>query len=275
MHSNMRKYFLLIFFLFTFSRLVASSPEYVALADSADNYIRRERWEDAERVIVAALRLEPANFSNSLLLSNLGVVQTGMKKYDDALESFRLGLSIAPNSSTLYNNRARTYIYLKRNDEALEDLEKSLSIDSIQEWPTQMKGLLLLDKNRLDEAQNVFNFLSHHFPYNDVGMAALGRISEKKGNKDEALKYYDEALRLSDDPETRSWRILLKIDMERFSEASADIRESLAKYPEYPYFYLWRGYLHRLNYRNEEAFADKEIALSKGADSQIVNNFIP
>ena len=32
---------------------------YVELADSADRYIRQERWADAERVIVKALRHEP------------------------------------------------------------------------------------------------------------------------------------------------------------------------------------------------------------------------
>jgi len=56
----------------------ASSPQYLALSDSADNLIKKERWKDAEAVILSALRLEPGNFANSLLLSNLGVVRTNM-----------------------------------------------------------------------------------------------------------------------------------------------------------------------------------------------------
>lgn len=253
----------------------ASSPQYIALADSADNYMKRERWDAAEKTIIKALRLEPANFSNSLLFSNLGVAQTNLGKYDDALESFRLGLSIAPNSSTLHNNRARTLLYKGRKEEAFEDIIKSLEIDSIQEWPLQMKGLLLLEKDKLDEAKEIFLSLSHNFPYNDVAIAALGKIAEKEGDNETALKYYDEALRLADDPETRSWRILLKISMDRYSDASADIREGIEKYPENPFFYVWRGYLHRLNYRREEANADKKIAISKGADPQFVDLYIP
>ena len=54
-----------------FSEAEASSPKYEALADSADNYIRREKWEEAERVIISALKVEPGNFANSLLFSNL------------------------------------------------------------------------------------------------------------------------------------------------------------------------------------------------------------
>lgn len=254
---------------------MASSPEYIALADSADNYMRRERWEAAENVIVKALRLEPANFSNSLLFSNLGVAQTNLGRHEEALESFRLGLSIAPNSSTLHNNRARTLLYLGRKNEAFNDITTSLEIDSLQEWPLQMKGLLLLEKDSLEGAKITLLQLSHRFPYNDVAISALGKIAEKEGKPEEALKYYDEALRINDDPETRSWRILLKISQEKFSDASADIRESIEKYPEYAFFYIWRGYLHRLNYRRDESMADKKIALAKGADKELVDAFIP
>lgn len=253
----------------------ASSPEYIALADSADNYIRRERWEEAERTIISALRLEPANFSNSLLFSNLGVVQTHLGRFDDALESFRLGLSIAPKSSTLHANRARTRIYVKDYSGALSDLDASLAADSIQEWPLQMRGLLRLNSGDLDGASRDFSLLAANYPGNDVAMSGLGRVAVKQGKHDEALRYFNEALSLSDDPETRSERILLLIEMEHFADASADIRKSIEKYPEHPYFYLWRGYLHRLNYRREEAAADKKIALDKGADPQIVEHFLP
>ena len=58
--------------------MTASSPRYLALVDSADNYIKRERWTDAEQTLLSALRLEPGNFTNSLLLSNLGVVRTNL-----------------------------------------------------------------------------------------------------------------------------------------------------------------------------------------------------
>lgn len=269
-----KKYF---FSLFLLSSVCAfsSSPQYISLADSASNYMKREKWEAAEAVIKKALRLEPANFSNSLLLSNLGVAQSNSGKYEEALESFRLGLSLSPNSSAIRNNRARTYLMLNNLDAALDDLNESLRIDSIQEWPLQMRGLLLLNKNRLKEADSDFNLLLKSYPYNDVAMSGLGKIAEAEGRNEDALKYYDEALRLSDDPETRSWRILLKISMENYSDAAKDIRESIDKYPENPLFYLWRGYLHRLNYRQEEALADKKTALAKGADKQFVELYIP
>ena len=63
--------------------------------------------------------------------------------------------------------------------------------------------------------------------------------------------------------------------MDKYSDASADIREGIDRYPENPFFYIWRGYLHRLNYRQDEAEADKKIAIAKGADPQFVKFYIP
>lgn len=253
----------------------SSSSQYIVLADSADIYIKREKWNQAERVIIKALRLEPANFSNSLLLSNLGVVQTHQGRYEEALESFRLGLSLSPNSSTLRNNRARTRIITNDIPGALEDLDQSLNNDSLQEWPLQMRGLLRISTSDLDGARHDFLLLSREYPDNELAMSGLGRIAEKEGKPEEALRYYDEALTIKEDPEIHSARILLKIGMERFSDASSEIRKCIEKYPEDPYFYLLRGYLHRLNYRIEEAKADKKIALEKGADPQTVEHFLP
>lgn len=253
----------------------ASSPRYIELADSADAYIKRERWQDAENSIISALKLEPGNFSNALLFSNLGVVRTHLGKITEALEAFRLGLSIAPRSSVIRTNRARTLLQIGDYDNALSDINETLEIDSIQEWPLQMRGLILIAKNQPELAKKDFTRLAKINSRNSVCMAGLARIAEIEGNFPDALKYYDEALLLEDTPEIRFSRILLKINMEKYSDASQDIVEALKVYPELPDFYIARGYLHRLNFRNQEAKIDKKIALDKGADPQFVEQFIP
>lgn len=259
------------------ARAQAPDPEarYLALADSADNLMKRERWADAEPVIVQALRLQPGNFGNALLLSNLGVVRTHLGRYQEALESFEIGLAISPNSSVIHTNRARTRLYMQDYAGALSDLNKTLGIDSVQEWPLQMRGLLLLATDSIEAARKDFLRLARLHPENPRALSGLARIAEKEGNTDEALRLYDEALKLDDDPETRFSRILLKLGAGKLSEASEDIRESIKRYPEVADFYLARGILHRLNYRYEEAEIDKKIAIDKGADLQFVEQFLP
>ena len=160
-------------------------------------------------------------------------------------------------------------------DKALVDLNESLAIDSVQEWPLQMRGLLRIRENNLEGAAADFMLLFKRFPDNFSALEGLGKVAEAEGKPTDAIKYYDEAIKMNDNPETRSARIIVKINTEQYSDASADIAESLSKYPDYPDFYVWRGYLHRLNYRNEEAQADKKNAISKGADLQFVEQFIP
>ncbi len=255
-------------------RLSASSPQYIALADSADNYIKAENWQMAEKTIISALRLEPGNFSNSLLFSNLGVVQTQLGEMEKALESFRLGLSIAPRSSVLYANRARTYLHLSQYEDALSDLNSTLSIDSIQEWPLQTRGFLLLNKDT-EKASEDFARLYRHFPGNPMASSGLAAVTEKEQRFDEAIALYDKALETEDLPDIRFSRILLKINLQKFNEASEDIAESIAHYPHNGELYLLRGYLHKLRFRNEDAAIDKKIALDKGVDKQMVEKFLP
>ena len=69
---NFKECALIIFFSLLCSSIgaSASSPRYIALADSADMLIKSEKWDEAEKTILTALRLEPGNFTNAMLLSN-------------------------------------------------------------------------------------------------------------------------------------------------------------------------------------------------------------
>lgn len=253
-----------------------SSPRYLELADSADFYIARENWQRAEEKIVEALRLEPANFSNSLLLANLGLVQANKGEFQKAVETLSLGLNIAPSSTVLLNNRAHTYLMIDSITRATEDLDRSLQLDSIQEWTLQTRGFLYLQKEDLLNTKRTFNKLKDNFPNNSSVYSGLAAVEEYQEDFKEAKKHYYMALNLNpNDEEAREAYIFLLIRTEDFSEARKEIKSALAINPENPMFYLLRGYLHRLNYRLDEAQADKKIAVSKGLDPKYVAKFIP
>lgn len=255
---------------------IPSSPRYLELADSADYFIAHENWNRAEEKIIQALKLEPANFTNSMLLANLGLVQTHQAKYNDALKSLSLGLNMAPSSTVLLNNRAHVFLMIDSIGEAAKDLDKSLSIDSIQEWSLQTRGFIYLEQEEVDAAQKIFMKLKNNFPDNASALSGLAAVEEMRGNYQNARQYYTEALELNNnDEEARQAYIFLLIKTDNFSEARSEIRKALAINPENPMFYLLRGYLHRLNYRLDEALADKKLAIGKGLDPKYVENFIP
>ena len=63
------------------------SKEYFDLMGRADKAIKDGKWADAETELRKALRLDPANPSNILLLSNLGMVQFYDGRTDDAIST--------------------------------------------------------------------------------------------------------------------------------------------------------------------------------------------
>ena len=253
-----------------------SSPRYLELADSADYFIARENWDSAEKKIVEALRLEPANFSNSLLLANLGFIQTNKGEYNKALHSLSLGLNIAPSSTVLLNNRAHTYLLMDSISAAIMDIDKSLQIDSIQTWPLKTRGFLYLQQKDIRNAERIFNKMRKNFPEDSSVYSGMAAIAETEGNFEEAKRNYKEALRLNPkDDESREAFIMVLIKTDEYSEARTEIREALKMNEENPMFYLLRGYLHRLSFRFEEAQADKKIAVSKGIDPNYASSFIP
>lgn len=267
---------ILSFLLFSMHLMHGASDRYIELADSADFFIANEQWDQAESKIVEALRLEPANFTNSLLLSNLGYVQTAKGEYGKALESFKLGLSLSPSSTVIYNNRAKTYILLDSIKSAAMDLDRSLQIDLNQEWPLQTRAFIFLRLNQNDSAKILLQELETRFPNNYLAHSGLGVIAEREGRKKDALKEYDKAIELNpEDAETNFSKILLLIDLDDYSQARNVINQCIRDFPEEPVYYLMRGYLHKLNYRLPEAEADRKIAIDKGLDVGLVNQFIP
>lgn len=253
-----------------------NSAKYLELADSADYYINHELWDKAEASIQKALRLEPANFHNSMLLSNLGIVQINKDEFEKAIDSFTLGLAIAPSSSVLYNNRAQAYILLDKIPEAMTDLDSSLSLDSVQEWPLQTLALIYINDNNEVVAKEYLQKLKTHYPNNSVAFSGLATLATRAGNVEEALELYKISLELNpQDQETLCSYIFLLIETDRFTDARSFLREAIEKFPDNPMFYLLRGYLHRLNYRNDEALADKKTAIAKGLDPAEADRFIP
>ncbi len=55
-----------------------ANSRYIQLADSADYFIKKQNWSEAEKYTLAALRNRPADKLNYLLWSNIGQILTNM-----------------------------------------------------------------------------------------------------------------------------------------------------------------------------------------------------
>ena len=83
------------------------SDAYYNLVGDADSAIARGQWAKAEEALLSAMRLEPSNPGNIMLMSNLGIVQYNSGRDSLALVTQTQAHAIAPRSVTLQGIRAR------------------------------------------------------------------------------------------------------------------------------------------------------------------------
>jgi len=259
-------------FVFATSDLFAEKEDYTLCVDSADYYATRHRWEDAERLTVKALRLEPANKSNWLLWSNLGDIRAELNDREGALTAYSIGLSQMPESRKMLSARAALLIEENRVDEAMEDLDAALRLDSTLQWPRMMRGMLELGQNRLKEAEEDFTILRKQYPDNRNALNGLARIRAIEGKQDEAVELYSESLKLEPDDMVWFYKITLLADMGKLQEASDDLYTAMKQFPRNGNLFLLRAYIHKLRFQNEEAEIDRKLATEYGADPALVES---
>ncbi len=252
----------------------AAAQTYTEYADSADHYIKVERWADAERMLVAAMKLEPGNFHNSLLLSNLGVVRTKLKRYDEALRCFESGLGIAPNSTVLLTNRARTYIEMGRGGEAAEaDLSKVLELDSTLTAPRTLRGYLRLGGRNFKGASADFQTLLREKSDTVTAYRGLGYCALETGDTQQAEQMWTHVIEAEPSEEAYLMRAIARTVDGRYPEASEDIRLGLDINPHYGNLYFARGMIDRLCYRHDDAEINFKNAQKYDAEVQALLRF--
>ena len=243
---------------------------YIELADSADRYIRTERWADAERVIIEALRHEPANKSNYLLWSNLGNVRTRTGNYTGALEAFNIGLASAPKSTTLLTNRSRTYLALGHLDEAVKDMSDALEVDSTLQWPLKMRGLTLASTGHTDKALEDFDTYEKKYGTDASIEEARGDIDVNSGKLDEALSHYKKAYELEPEERLLTKTLTAAYLFGKLEDMENELSEGLRKYPRNGTLYALRAAINRSKFQTDAMESDLQTAREYGADPKLI-----
>lgn len=250
---------------------VSLNPRYMEMADSADYYIERSLWADAKRCTVEALRADPANFSNSLLLSNLGMINLNLDEPQDAVDNFTLGLEIAPSSTTLRSNRARAYLYMNQLQKADEDLRILLERTPDDPWALKMHGIITASKNP-EEGLAVLQRIAE--PDVDTRLA-MASLQHRMGHDDEAELIYSALTEDSASEEVLQTAAVFHLLKEDYSRAGDELRRAIELNPRNGNLYLLRAYLHEQCHEKSLAEIDKKMAIENNADLQLVEALFP
>src|SRR5467141_2680220 len=75
----------------------------------------------------SALAADPRNVDRIVAL---GVAQSGVRQYREAIATFTRGIAIAPNNALLYRWRGHRYLSTRQFYKAMDDLQRGAKLDS-------------------------------------------------------------------------------------------------------------------------------------------------
>ena len=101
----------------------------------------------------AALDADPRNVDRIIAL---GVAQSGVRQFREAIETFTRGLAIAPNNATLYRWRGHRYLSVREFDRALADLTRGFALDSLNYGVLYHLGIVRFVRGELGAAADAF-----------------------------------------------------------------------------------------------------------------------
>lgn len=248
---------------------------YLQYIDSADHYISKEKWELAEKYILKALRNQPANPTNTLLFTNLGICQLNLNRPSDALRSLEIAAIKAPSSTKVLLNKARALYLLNNREDALIDLNNAISKDSLNADILRLRGSILQQKGSYEEAANDFKTMTAIQPDNAWAWASLGSCLAQLENHKDARNAFSKAISLSNEPEIYQATALYYITQNDFLYAKEIITTAISKFPHQGELYLVRALIHLNQFQHSDAELDKKTALSNGVSQEILNRWFP
>ena len=101
----------------------------------------------------SALAADPRNVEK---IVQLGVAQSGVRQYREAIQTFTRGLKIAPNDPVLYRWRGHRYLSTRQFDRALNDLTRGARLDSTIFGIWYHLGIVHFARSEFDSAAAAF-----------------------------------------------------------------------------------------------------------------------
>lgn len=267
------------------SCLEVHAQSYAELTQKAFDALERDSLADAEKYLLQALKVDPAHVQNSLLFSNLGLIQQRQGKLHEALESYNMALNITPKMVPILLNRAALYLELGKNDLARIDYSMVLDIEPKNLEALLMRAYAYSNLNDYKSAQSDYERLLTFSPMNYKGRLGLALSLKQLGMKQEALneltamiasKTMEDDKVMTDEKLSVvfSTRANIEIEQEQIDLAIFDLGEAIRLDPGQTENYLVRGQLYLMQKKKELARKDFETAVSYGVPSSMVHDLL-
>ncbi|MDD2244880.1 MAG: tetratricopeptide repeat protein [Dysgonamonadaceae bacterium] len=272
----MRFILCLIFILSCFHISSQETSEYSRLVQKTADFLERDQLDSAEQSLYQAMKIDPSNANNSVLLLNLGIIQRHLGKYNDAKFSLSASLPNTPDSVLVLHNRASLLCDIGELDSAMKDYSTIISIDPTNIEAYYRRGILHLDNNDRAAAESDFSHVEVIDPQNMFSKLSKALLYKLDDNWAEAEKVYTELIDSSKDFNNALYlnRAECYVNLNQAFKAAADLRAIEQQQKDNPYFYILRGRVRLDQYDKIAAKADFEYAKNLGYDPVIADEWI-
>lgn len=241
---------------------------YINLVGKADSAIAQSNWTEAENALLNAMKEQPANPANVLLLSNLAMIQFQQGKDSLALNTINDAHIIAPKSITVLNNRARILKSMGLINEAYLTYEQILTIDSTLIEPRYMHGIIALSNKDITTAFSDFTILEKNAPTEELTLDGMALYYFHIQNFTKAIPYFNKLIEINPSIDNYSNKILCHLFCDELSDASSTINDAIKLYPIAGDFYLYRALLNHLYFRQDDSDTDIKKAIQLGVSTE-------
>lgn len=238
------------------------------LVGEADRAIAGGDYDAAAARLLEAISIRPGAHDNVLLLSNLGMVYSYQGRDSLALATLDQALSMAPSMTTIQANRARVLLGMGRDAEASEAFANVIARDSLNVTARFYHGMIALYGGDFTTARTDFDVLKSQRPDDIETAKALAAFYSLTGNDHDAIGYFERIVAREPVPEYYVGLISSQIAAGKLTEASASLAAALEAFPEDPELYYCRAWLHKQQYRIDEAKSDLRKAVDLGLPPQ-------
>ena len=228
----------------------AMAQSYTELFERSAAALEQDSLTQAEGLIRQALKLDPANEHNALLLSNLGWLQRRQHRYEEALDSYTYALNFAPLAASILMDRATLLMEMGREARARVDYSLVLDLEPHNQEALLMRAYIHQRERNYKEARADYDTLLSVAPRHFQGRLGLATLCQKEQKYESALLLLNtliEEERLAATPEANRLALLYlakaHVEWEQgwAEPALADLDASMEASAQLSEAYLLRG----------------------------------
>jgi len=243
---------------------VDTTTIYFSLVDSAQTCVENKQWSKAEIFLIDAIKCEPTNPSNSLLLSNIATIQRRQGRFDEAIKNYSMAIDLTPNAVTLLLNRAAVYTLIDSIALAQADYERVMKLDESDVESRYNHGMIALNTGDPKTAQQDFNDILRINPNSGLAKQGQGYVHKHAGEFEKAAQCFSEVIKVKPTSTLLANRADCYLATKRLNDASLDIANALELDPDDPFIYILRAKLNKMRFNRTDMERDIKLAVAHG-----------